>query len=136
MLNEVTEESENSPTTQRQRSMKNIKPKQRPIKINVGGIPYVLTFMPWKDVDHSKKASGLFGEVDYLTHSIHVASDVPKEKQQLTVIHETLHAIISEYNIREMKSPEGEHYEHTIDLLSLGLCSVLKSLNLEIPHES
>ena len=104
------------------------------LKVSVGGIPYTISYMPWKEVDHSKRATGLFGETDYLAHSIHIASDVPKEKQQLTFIHEVLHTIIAEYNIKEMRTDEGIHYEHVIDQLSLGLYSVLSSLKLEIPH--
>ena len=71
-----------------------------------------------------------------MTHSIHVANDMVKEKQQLALVHEILHAIIAEYHIKELQDSEGIHYEHVIDQLGLGICSVLKSLHLEVPHGS
>ncbi len=104
-------------------------------RINVAGIPYKVEWMPWKEVAHDGLAAHLFGEIDYVKHSIHVASDMPKEKQQMTFLHEALHAIINEYNIRELQEGE-EHHEMAINQLSLGLLSVLKSLKLEIPYDS
>lgn len=110
--------------------------KPKTLSISVGGIPYKVAYLPWKNVDHNNKAEHLFGQVDYIQHSINIASDVPKEKQQISLIHEVLHAIISEYNIKELQNAEREHSEQAIDQLSLGLLSFLASIKAEVPYGS
>lgn len=104
------------------------------ILISIGGVPYQVSFLPWKEVDHNSKAEHLFGQIDYLKHSIHIASDVPVEKQQLSLLHEVIHGIISEFHIKELQNEQGEHSEQAIDLLSLGLFTFLNSIKMEIPH--
>lgn len=104
------------------------------IYIEIGGIPYRLNYLPWKDVDHEGKGDRLYGQIDYLKHSINIAADMPKEKQQLTLLHESLHAIINEYNIRELRNENNEHSEAAIDQISLGIYSMLSSLGIELPY--
>ena len=110
--------------------------KPKTMTVSVGGIPYKVAFLPWKNVDHANKAEHLFGQVDYIQHSINIASDVPKEKQQISLIHEVLHAIISEYNIKELMNEQRDHSEHAIDQLSLGILSFLTSIKAEVPYGS
>ena len=102
--------------------------------VKVGGIPYKVSYLPWKEVDRGKEAARLYGQISYMDHSVHIASDMPKKKQQLALIHEILHAIIQEYNIRELKDNDGVHSEYAIDHLSLGLMDFLTSLGVELPY--
>jgi len=101
----------------------------------IGGVPYEIHYVPAKEVCHNRKKKRLFGQISYIGHSINVANDTPKEKQQLTLLHEIIHGIIAEYNIKELQNKDGDHSEAAIDQLSLGLFGVLNSLGLEIPYE-
>ena len=104
------------------------------LELKVGGVPYTVLYVPWKDVDHDGGGSRLYGQIDYLRHSIHIANDMPVEKQQLTLLHESLHAIINEFNIRELRNEANEHSEAAIDQLSLGIFSMLQSLGITLPY--
>ena len=119
-------------------SQTKLKPASNPLpqtfSVRVAGVPYKVSYAQWKDVDHDGKAERLFGQIQYVDHSIRIANDTPIEKQQLTLLHEVLHAIINEYNIRELQTQEGEHSEHAIDLLSIGIFDFLKSIDVTLPY--
>lgn len=105
------------------------------LSVLIGGVPYTIKYVPASEVCHKRKQKRLFGQISYTGHNINVSNETPKEKQQLTLLHEILHGIIAEYNIKELQNKDGGHSESAIDQLSLGLFGVLNSLDLEVPYE-
>ncbi len=110
-------------------------PEEECTSVHIGGVPYSIHYVPSREVCHNRKKKRLFGQISYTGHSINVSNETPKEKQQLVLLHEILHGIIAEYNIKELQNKDGEHAESAIDQLSLGLFGVLNSLDLEVPYE-
>jgi hypothetical protein len=111
-------------------------PEENHFSVLIGGVPYTIKYVPSNEVCHKRKQKRLFGQISYTGHNINISNESPKEKQQLTLLHEILHGIIAEYNIKELQSKSGGHSEAAIDQLSLGLFGVLNSLDLEVPYES
>jgi hypothetical protein len=99
-------------------------------EIKIGGIPYkIKTVKGELDVCHDGSGQKLWGQISYLQHSIRVLKTSPERELRL-VLHEVLHGIINEYNIRELMNDEGEHKESPIDQLALGIAEVLESIGI------
>jgi len=105
-------------------------------KIKIGGIPYEIETVETElDVCHDKSGEKLWGQICYLKHSIRVLKTCPERELRLA-LHEILHGIINEFNIRELIGDDGHHLESPIDQLALGIAEVLESIGVkQLKHD-
>jgi len=100
------------------------------IKIRIGGMPFeIKTVETELEVCHTGSGQKLWGQISYTQHSIRVLKACP-ERELRSTIHEILHGIINEYQVRELMDDKGEHLESPIDQLALGLAEVLESIGI------
>lgn len=94
-----------------------------PSTVNVLGVDYTITYVDKpSDVDIYRRKS-LWGQVDYWTRSIRIlAGDRPLQDVWISVVHETLHAIVDQLNIGKL---DEEDREEIVELLAMALVDVL-----------
>lgn len=98
--------------------------------VRIGGMPFTITRKDTElEVCHKGSGQKLWGQIDYSAHSIHILKGCP-ERELRSSIHEILHGIINEYQVRELMNEERTHLEEPIDQLSLGLAEVLESIGI------
>lgn len=108
--------------------------KDKTVKIKVARVPWEVQFKAsWHKVS-TEDSERAFGITLFNDHVIRVAGDAPVEKQNVTLIHEILHALVEEYGITPFIKKNGDHDEKHIDLLAIGLCEVLESMGIKLPH--
>lgn len=99
-------------------------------KILIGGIPFIVEKVNAElDVDHDASGDKLWGQISYSKHSIRVVKSNP-ERELRCILHEVLHGIINEYQIRELMDDRCKHLEMPIDQIASGLAGVLESLGI------
>lgn len=99
-------------------------------RIMIGGMPFDIETIDGEfEVCHNRTGEKLWGQISYSKHSIRILKSNP-ERELRSTLHEILHGIINEYRVRELMDDKGEHLEHPIDQLALGLAEVLESLNI------
>jgi hypothetical protein len=100
------------------------------LKIRIGGIPYTITKVETNtEVCHDGSGEALFGQINYGGNSIRILKSCP-ERELRIMLHEILHGIISEYQVRELMRANNDHIERPIDQLALGLAEVFESLGI------
>jgi hypothetical protein len=77
--------------------------------------------------DNNKATSDLLSEISYSKQSIRILKTSP-ERELRTILHNILHGIVMEYNVRELIDDNDEHDELVIHQLSLGLAEVLENV--------
>lgn len=94
----------------------------KPQTVNILGKPYTITYVDNPAEVDLYRRQALWGQIDYWTRTIRVydnqrtAADVWE-----TILHEVLHGIASELDIKALK---GDDCEHIIGLLALALADV------------
>jgi hypothetical protein len=100
-------------------------------KIKIGCTTYTITKVNDKNEishdDNNETTSDLLGEISYSKQSIKILKTSP-ERELRSTLHEILHGIVMEYNVRELIDDNDEHDELVIHQLSLGLAEVLESV--------
>lgn len=102
--------------------------------VKIAGVPYkVVVTGTWKDVSHDDMADLNHAEICYLTHSIRVRGDAPKELVSRAFLHEVVHGVVAGLHIRELEDEEtGGHNEIAVDQLAVGITEALESLGIDI----
>jgi len=109
----------------------------RPDSVNILGKRYQIEYTDTpSNVDIYRRES-LWGQIDLWTRTIHVY-DNRRSIEDLweTILHEVLHGIVIELNIKAL---DGDSHEDDIDILALALMNVMFSnrwLREEIMNES
>ena len=99
-------------------------------KILIGGIPFIVDKVDAElDVCHDASGQKLWGQISYSKHSIRVLKSNP-ERELRCVLHEVLHGIVNEYQIRELMNDKRDHLEMPIDQIASGMAGVLESLGI------
>lgn len=96
-------------------------------KINIGGIPHELYFVP-ETIEKGEDEK--VGESDLRNLVIKVANFGPPEFVELTLVHELIHCAASVYHLRWLDKPQDPEVDDVIDLLALGLMTALRSLGV------
>jgi hypothetical protein len=99
-------------------------------KIKIGCSTYDITKVNDKNEishDDSEVTSDLLGEISYSKQSIKILKTSP-ERELRSTLHEILHGIVMEYNVRELIDDNEDHDELVIHQLSLGLAEVFESV--------
>jgi hypothetical protein len=99
-------------------------------KIKIGCTTYDIEKVDDKNkISHndSEAISDLLGEISYSKQSIRILKTSP-ERELRSTLHEILHGIVMEYNVRELIDDNDDHDELVIHQLSLGLAEVLESV--------
>lgn len=97
--------------------------RKLPKEVKILHVTYKIKYVdnPSK-VDLTERRS-LWGQVDYWTRTIRIYSKGrPYEDIMQTLMHECVHAITSQQDIRDYKVND----EHFVDLFSMGMLSLLK----------
>jgi hypothetical protein len=100
-------------------------------KIKIGYATYSIEKVDDKNKishdDNNETTSDLLGEISYSKQSIKILKTSP-ERELRSTLHEILHGIVMEYNVRELIDDNDDHDELVIHQLSLGLAEVLESV--------
>lgn len=99
-----------------------------PDTINVLGKNYKITYVDKpSDVDIFKRNS-LWGQIDPWTRTIRLykGNEFSKDEVFQSLIHEIIHAIVSELYIHPLINDDKTHKEEPIDLLALAFADILK----------
>jgi len=100
------------------------------LKIKIAGMEFEVNRVETElDVCHDRSGKKLWGQISYEKQSIRILKS-NKEREFRTLLHEILHGIINEYQIRELMDDESRHLEPPIDQLSLGLAEMLESVGI------
>lgn len=103
----------------------------KPTRISIGGVRFTITRVKRAlDVCHTKSGRKLWGEISYSKSSIRIQKD-SKARELRSVLHEIIHGIVSEYQVRELMDDKGDHLEFPIDQIALGLATALESLGIK-----
>jgi hypothetical protein len=108
----------------------NINTLMNSTKIKIGYATYTIEKVDDKNEinhDDSEVTSDLLGEISYSKQSIKILKTSP-ERELRSTLHEILHGIVMEYNIRELIDDNDDHDELVIHQLSLGLAEVLENV--------
>jgi hypothetical protein len=94
----------------------------RPTNITILGKTYVVTYVDKpSEVDLYNRQS-LWGQIDYWTRTIRIYDNKRPDTDILqTLLHEILHAILSELHMADEKVGD----ENTVDIVALALADVL-----------
>ena len=95
-------------------------------EINILGKRYKVSYFEKpSDVDIFKRKS-LWGQIDYWTSEIRVYVGYRTEDEIWeTILHEVIHGLVNELNIRALKNSDDSHNEEAVGLLSVGLYDTL-----------
>jgi len=93
-----------------------------PNEVNVLGIRYSITYVDNPaEVDRDRRKS-LWGQIDFWTRAIRIyANKRPAQDVWQTILHEVLHAIVSDLHLDKF---EGQDDDDTVDVLALALMDV------------
>lgn len=105
------------------------------MKIKICGVPYTVRVEEDKfKVDHDGEGASLWGQISYEKHSINIRKGLP-ERELRTLLHEVLHGIIEDGEIRELMDSDRKHLEVPINQLANGLAEALESVGFKFPFE-
>lgn len=102
--------------------------------VRVGGIPYSVSLISdCRTVSHEPGSSSMpWGEFSQRRQSIRIDGMACDERIARSLLHEIIHAIVAEYNVRELTNETGEDLETPIDQLATGLGEALESLGINL----
>jgi hypothetical protein len=108
----------------------NINTLMNSTKIKIGCMTYCIEKVDEQNMishDDNETTSDSLGQISYSKQSIKILKTSP-EREFRTILHEILHGIVMEYNVRELIYDNGDHNELAINQLSMGLAEVFESV--------